>query len=205
MRGGSKKRVLPAAADFMRISTTMIVFILLIAFHIPTFCSMVLYILLIFATTIKLSKVGVVQNEENFECLNDMNLRNTGTSSIIEVNEIYLVREIPVPSLLNEEISSSERNLSVEKNDKSMQEQISALRSLKTNLVVFFAGVITAFIIYLFPIRYQEQLNLILSSLQKLLFPLLTTVANFGTIRTVMKLFLTNVCSRGQVISLIWH
>jgi len=164
--------------------------------------------LLIFATTIKLSKVGVVQNEDNFQSLNNMdssNLGNAATSSIIEVNEIYEVREIPLPSLLNEEISSSERNLSVEKNDKVMQEQISALRSLKTNLVVFFVGVITGFIIYLFPIRYQEQLNLILSSLQKLLFPLLTTVANFGTIRTVMKLFLANVCSTDQVISLIWH
>ena len=95
--------------------------------------------------------------------------------------------------------------ISFEQNTKVIQEQISALRSLKTNLVVFFVAMITGFVIYVFPLSYQEQLNLVLSSLQKLLFPILTTVANFGTIRNAIRLFLENVCAKDQVISLIWH
>jgi hypothetical protein len=86
-----------------------------------------------------------------------------------------------------------------------MQEQICAMRSLKTNLIVFFVGMIAGFFIYLFPDKYHEQLNMFFSSLQKLLFPVLTTVANFGTIRSVIKLFLAKLCVADQFFSIIWQ
>ena len=156
---------------------------------------------------------------QGFDIINNFNSANVEMSSTVDVNGIYVGRGIPLPKLQNEPIGSQlsiinfpeeersgpEINIFVEQNARAIQEQISALRSLKTNLVVFFVGMIAGFIIYLFPTRYQEQLNLVLSSLQKLLFPVLTTVANFGTIRSVIKLFLGKLCDTHQVFPLIWQ
>jgi len=87
-----------------------------------------------------------------------------------------------------------------------MQEQICAMRSLKTNLIVFFVGMIAGFFIYLFPDKYHEQLNMFFCHfVQKLLFLVLTTEANFRTIRSVIKLLLVKLCVTDQFFSLIWQ
>jgi hypothetical protein len=199
-------------------SKVTIVLLILIAYHIPTLCSFVLYILLVFATTNKLSKVGVLPKGENKQVsinLDNSNLENVETNSTVDICGINVGRDIPLfneppsqSSIINfphEERSDIESNILVEQNARAFQELISALRSLKTNLLVFFVGMITGFIIYLLPVSYQEELNLSLSSVQKLIFPVLTTMANFGTIRSVCKEFLAKLCDRDEVVSLIWH
>jgi hypothetical protein len=80
-----------------------------------------------------------------------------------------------------------------EQNTRAMQEKTSALGSLQTNLVVYLVAMAGAIFIYQFPDKYQEQLSLMNASLQKLLIPTLTTLGNFGIVRTVTKEFLAKL------------
>ena len=191
-----------------------IVGIFLIAHYFPAFCGLLIYILLVYATTYKVSKVGVLQSEENRQVSNNPNSENLEMSSTYDTAGIYVGKEIP--SQLNDSRpqlnvinfpgeEASQIKFLADQSARITQEQISAMRSLKTNLVVFFVGMIAGFLIYLFPDKYHEQLNMFFSSLQKLLFPVLTTVANFGTIRSVIKLFLGKLCDTHQVFPLIWQ
>ena len=184
--------------------------------NIPAFCSLIIYIGLVFATKNKLSKVGILQNEVNTQGfkninrsnkINNQNSVNLEMSSSFEDHEIFVGEEITQQSLVNvidflmEETAISEIMLTDEQNARAMQEQTSALKSLQTNLVVFFVGSTAAIITYQFPDKYQEQLSLANASLQKLLFPTLTTLTNFGTIRSVSKVFLEKLFVTDQVKS----
>ena len=129
-------------------------------------------------------------------------------SSSYENHGIFVGEEttlINVIDFLMEETAISEIMHTDEHNARAMQEQTSALKSLQTNLVVFLVGMTAAIITYQFPDNYQEQLSLANASLQKLLFPTLTTVANFGTIRSVSKVFLAKLFLTDQVKPSVLH
>jgi len=175
---------------------------------IPAFFSLLIYICLVFATTNKLSKVGILHNEEkpngskNIHTTNknsNPNSENLEMSSSVVGNGIFVRKEINSKPMLNaidfllEETNLSDLMHTDEQNTRANHEKTSALGSLQTNLVVYLVAMAAAIIIYHFPDKYQEQLSLINASLQKLLIPTLTTVANFGTIRNVTKEFLAKL------------
>jgi hypothetical protein len=79
-----------------------IVGIFLIAHHIPALFGLLIYILLVYATTYKLTKIGVLQNEEIRQVtnninissnINDHNSENVEMSSSYDISGIYVGRE----------------------------------------------------------------------------------------------------------------
>jgi len=72
---------------------------------------------------------------------------------------------------------------------KTQEEISAALRSLQTNLSVICLGIITSSCTKLLPSQHQTAFNLITNSLQKVILPIATTLANFGKVRSVTKAF----------------
>jgi hypothetical protein len=70
-------------------------------------------------------------------------------------------------------------------------EQASAIRSLKTNLILIFVFTIPPILFYIFKSNIHLMFCCtILLSVQKGVATVLTTIANFGTIRDVLRKYL---------------
>ena len=164
------------------------------AYHFPTFVSLIFYITLVRKTSEKVSRIGV---EPASVCpisvisgLSETTIRQSEISFSPEEPARELSGKTPQPIRANGFFSSPE---DLEKS-RTIDEKISALRSLKTNLVVFACGLGCSVFIYSMPARYQESLNLVGTSLAKTMFPLLTSLASFGTVRSVGRNFFKNTC-----------
>ncbi len=86
--------------------------------------------------------------------------------------------------------SKLEARLTTERHHKKAMEEIqSTLRSLNTNLIVITIGMSISSATKLFPKDYQTLYINLANSFQKILYPIATTVANFGKVRSVIQLF----------------
>jgi hypothetical protein len=78
----------------------------------------------------------------------------------------------------------------VTNNDEAVALEIAATaRSLKTNLFMSFVFIVIFFSLA----NFSETLSVLVISTMKALVPILTTIANFGTIRHVLILYLQNM------------
>ena len=94
--------------------------------------------------------------------------------------------------------SDTENSLNQEKESAEIE---SALRSMKTNLmmlVLFFANCL---ILFLPTVELKLFLGPFYASLLKFLLPTVTTISNFGPIKKVVKLYLQNLMPRRDVES----
>ena len=112
----------------------------------------------------------------------------------VDVGNVKSHQEAQFPDV--DELNESEMNVAIFHNSRKLikaeEEKNSALRSLKTNLIVFAIGVVTTFLVYSFPPEVQQCLNLVSTASLKTLFPVVTTIANFGNVQSVFKIFLTD-------------
>ena len=71
--------------------------------------------------------------------------------------------------------------------EKARKEKMAAVRSQQTNLNLLFVFLLIPILDYLYLDDFYTVafLNISLGSLQKLILPIVTTMANFGTIREV--------------------
>jgi len=71
------------------------------------------------------------------------------------------------------------------KNEKQLAQIDSAKRSLLTNLIFIFVFFAVSFLVFWLPVEARNYVCVFFYTLIKGLMPLLSTVANFGTIQTV--------------------
>ena len=150
----------------------------------PVLISLTFYILLARASKSKMNKIGVVAHHcSAVDCQQcptpkphgDIFIGYNPEQNEIEVSVANRDSGHPQPPSFEAVRAAEERN--------------SALRSIKTNLVVFATEIFVIFAIYSFKSDYQQCLNLISNAVFKTLLPILTTVANFGTVQAVLKKF----------------
>jgi hypothetical protein len=73
---------------------------------------------------------------------------------------------------------------------------VSALGALETNLIVFGFSVVTAILAAVSPPLWHVPVDLVGTSILKSVYPLVTTLANFVTVRSVCKAFVQNFTSK---------
>ena len=150
----------------------------------PVLISLVFYILLARASITKMNKIGVVDHHcSAADCQQ--------CSSPVPYGGIFIGYN---PEQNEIEVSVAKRNSGRSQPPnfeavRAVEERNSALRSIKTNLVVFLTEIFIIFSVYSFKSDYQQCLNLIANAVFKTLLPILTTLANFGTVQAVLKKF----------------
>ena len=70
---------------------------------------------------------------------------------------------------------------------RANEEKSSALRALKTNILVFVAGMVVVSVTNSIRTDYQQCITVISDASFKLLLPILTTIANFVTVQSLLK------------------
>ena len=108
--------------------------------------------------------------------------------SSVSNRETVTIVKPPVFSEQTSNFTSNEANVSIVNLEKEKSEIVSAARSLKTNIIltsiVFLIFVCLAFV--------SDSFNIFIGSAMKGLIPILTTIANFGKIQTVLLLYCKN-------------
>ena len=80
------------------------------------------------------------------------------------------------------------------KEEKRMAQIDSAKRSLVTNLVCMFVFIAGSSLLALLPVPFNNYFAVIFFTFVKGLMPILTTVANFGTVRSVYLQYKEQFC-----------
>ena len=102
----------------------------------------------------------------------------------------------------NDAIQMLQRDPENSLNQKKKNAEIeSALRSLKTNLIMLLLFFALCVIIFFPTDEMKHFVWLSYASILKFLLPTVTTISNFGPIREVVKLYLQNLMSRRDVES----
>lgn len=95
-------------------------------------------------------------------------------------------------------ISSNDANVSIENDSNEKSEIVAAARSLKTNILLT-----SAFIIIFVCLAFlSDYYNVLICSTLKGMVPILTTIANFGKIQTVLLLYCQNAKNQ---LNTIWN
>jgi hypothetical protein len=113
--------------------------------------------------TFQVSNNCTTENEMNNPSTNDNRSNKSGANSIIFT-----------------------KNLAINRQEA---ERMSALRSLKTNLIMILLLSMSMMILLIPSTTWQAYFCVVITSIQKGLLPIVTTMANFGTVRTVAAQF----------------
>ena len=184
----------PRASFYMDLSwreKTSIIAAVSGAYHLPAFISLLFYIALVRKTSEKISRIEVEAASGGPISVISGVSETTFQRSDVSCNPDEPTRGVSrKPPVRNNGFFSSPED---QEKARTVEEKMSALRSLKTNLTVFAVGLGFAVFINLMPTAYQEPLDLLGTSLAKTAFPLLTSLASFGTVRSVGKAFFKSI------------
>jgi hypothetical protein len=111
--------------------------------------------------------------------------RNSITENVFNIPIIHNNR------LTDQRNSETNSSISSEKLVANRQEaeRVSAMRSLKTNLIMILLVFMSNFVLLIPSKVWQTYFCIVDTSIQKALLPIITTMANFGTVRSVARQF----------------
>jgi len=186
-----------------------------VSYYLPVLVSLIIYLRLSIAISAKMSKVSdsnfQIQKEPSIENANlpvsavnvsalqppELSSNNLTTFGVDHIGDESSNEEI-IEEIQAEQdrvnINNIQNGESIE-TTKAFEEKAAALRSLKTNLLVISFGILATCFVYSLPPIVQQPLNLVGTSILKSVLPLATTIANFGTVRSVSKTFFKNIFS----------
>jgi hypothetical protein len=109
-------------------------------------------------------------------------------STTIDIFNIPITHNDRLPDQRNNETNlsiSSEKLMA----NRQEAERVSAMRSLKTNLILILLVFMSNFVLLIPSKAWQTYFCIVDTSIQKALLPIITTMANFGTVRSVASKF----------------
>jgi len=87
----------------------------------------------------------------------------------------------------DDEKLASLRNQNEPTNSKFNSEKLAAIKSLKTNLVLLLLFILSNILISISSDEWKIYLQAIYMSFQKTFLPVVSTIANFGTVKSVLE------------------